>query len=231
LTLTGVAPEWSPDGNQLAFTDGAPPNIFVANANEPGQRERLTTTRNTQSGPSWSPESRHLLYAEQPNEINSETKSDVWAMPLAGDRTPFAVVQTPFQELRGRISPDGRWIAYTTNEPGRDEIYVQRFPSGAARQRISTTGGDLSTWRRDGRELFYRSPDGMLMSVSVQPTGDSLSFGQPTALFSVPLFYDVSPDGQRVLAAVPVGESDTSSLVVVTNWQPGLRQSRETRSQ
>ena len=101
---------------------------------------------------------RFLLYAVQAQTF------DLWVMPLTGDRKPFPYVQTSFDEMQGQFSPDGRWLAYHSNETGRLEIYLRPFPGPGGAKRISTTGGASPRWRRNGRELFYRTPDGRMMA-------------------------------------------------------------------
>jgi hypothetical protein len=142
---------------------------------------------------------------------------------------PF--LRTQFNVYQGQVSPDSKWIAYTSNESGRNEIYVQSFPTGGARWLVSSSGGSLPRWRRDGKELFYRAPDGKLMVAPVRQAVQELEFGTPTPLFRVSeaqgMFsypYDLSLDGQKILALVP-GQStgDTASLNVIVNWDAELK--------
>ena len=135
---------------------------------------------------------------------------------------------TAVDESHGQFSPNGSWVAYTSNESGQQEIYV-RSVTGKGSERVSTNGGSFSRWRKDGRELFYRSLDGSLMSVSVASVGDGLKFGTPVSLLPIvePLGtfaypYDVAPDGQKILALTP-SSSDVAPLMVIVNWEAGLR--------
>ena len=108
---------------------------------------------------------------------------------MSGDRKPFPYLQTEFDERHGRFSPDGRWVAYTSNESGRDEVYVQSFPLSGAKFQISAGGGMEPQWRKDGTELFYISEERMLMAVPVKlasSAAEPLQVGQPKPLFSVP---------------------------------------------
>jgi eukaryotic-like serine/threonine-protein kinase len=125
---------------------------------------------------------------------------------VRGDGKPVPFLRTPFDVLQAPFSPDSKWVAYTSNESGRQEIYVQSFPAGGAKWLVSSGGGILARWRSDGKELFYRGLDGKLIVASVRSAPGGLEFGTPTALFitsepqgqfSYP--YDVSSDGQRVL--------------------------------
>jgi Tol biopolymer transport system component len=143
---------------------------------------------------------------------NSETKSDLWVLPLQGDRKPTPFLRTEFNESSGQFSPDGHWVAYTSDESGRDEIYVRDFSSGAAqgswdaagRWLISKSGGNSPRWRGDGKELFYVASDGKLMSVDVSAK-PLFKAGAPRPLFQLPAGFiggDVSADGKRFLIGV-----------------------------
>jgi serine/threonine-protein kinase len=145
-------------------------------------------------------------------------------------------VQTTFDELNGEVSPDGRWMAYQSNESGRDEIYVRPFPdANSGRWQISTGGGTRPLWTRSGKELFYLGPGGAVMSASVEG-GSAFRAGNPTRLFERPYFpaseapgrtYDVSPDGQRFLMVKVGGASgetaEATSIIVVQNWTEELK--------
>jgi dipeptidyl aminopeptidase/acylaminoacyl peptidase len=113
----------------------------------------------------WSRDGRFLLYR---SVVDPVTGADLWVVPMVGERKPFPIARTPANETLGSFSPDGRWIAIESDETGRSEIYVQRFPSAAARALVSTAGGPQPQWRPDGRELFYVAPDGKLMAVALR---------------------------------------------------------------
>src|SRR5262249_26679515 len=149
--------------------------------------------------------------------------SDLWVLPLMGDRKPFAITQTPFNENHAQVSPDGKWIAFNSDETGVNQIYVKPFPSGSGKWQASTTGGIFARWRRDGRELFYleTSDAGRMMATSVKVTGEAMQFATPQALFNSNHLniahitnyhaYDVSADGERFLLAPPAGLTVTDS--------------------
>src|SRR5262249_13007969 len=155
-------------------------------------------------------------YVEASNDLSSATPQDLWLLPMTGDHKPFRFQETPYAESQARFSPDGRWIAYTSNESGVNEIYVQSFPAPTgSRSRVSQTGGSSVRWRDDGKELFYVSSDRYLMSVEVRAGASSLEFGVPGRLFRIDRTdYDVAPGGQRFLSPAPSGEDATSSLTV-----------------
>ena len=165
--------------------------------------------------PGWSPDGRFILFANS----SAKTARDIWAVPLDGDRKPFVVVQTGFEETAGRFSPDGHWIAYTSNESGRNEVYVQPFPGPGRNWQISTGGGNPPQWRDDGREIFYAAPDNRMMAVSVRINGSIIEAGTPVALFTRRgSQYTASPDGQRFLSNTPLEEASTPPITVVLNW-------------
>jgi Tol biopolymer transport system component len=226
LTRNSVANNafWSRDGERVAFGRGAPPNLYVVDLAKSGADEvRLTNSRNSQVVSDWSPDGQFLLYSETPNEANAQAHSQLWLLPLSGGGQPFPYLRAPFGESQGRFSPDGTLIAYTSDESGRNEIQVQRFPSDAAKWQVSTKGGSLARWRGDGRELFYMSADGVLMAVGVTAAGRDARFGPPTPLASIPRNFDVAPDGQRFLALAPVDEREASPVTVIANWPALLR--------
>jgi Tol biopolymer transport system component len=157
---------------------------------------------------------------------------DLWLAPLAGSKEPKPLTQTPgFAELNARISPDGRWMAFSSNESGHNEIYVQPFPSGQKKP-ASEGGGSRPVWRRDGKELFYVGIDDRVMAVSVSVRGGVLELGVPQPLFELravgtTLFavrqYDVAPDGERFLVVRRVGNERSDPLVVDMNWSSRLK--------
>jgi hypothetical protein len=174
---------------------------------------------------------RFLLYRNTEPNVNW----DLWALPLAPPGTPIPITRTPFQEMIGEFSPDGRWVAYQSNESGRIEVYVQSFPESTVRAQISARGGSQPRWRRDGREVFYLGLDGRLMAVPV--TVDAQ--GQFLSDSPVPLFltrtaggpvpspqkhqYAVSADGRRFLLNRMSEDSDPPHITLVLNWTGGLR--------
>ena len=174
---------------------------------------------------------KFLGYTEQ----NPKTRYDLWVLPLQGDRKPFPFLQTEFNELRCQFSPDGRWLAYSSDETSRYEIYVRPFagaPAGSGgKWQVSINGGSLPRWRRDGKELFYVAPDRKLMAVEVKANSGSFQAGVPKPLFDTrtdPSIgsrggYDVSPDGRRFLISAPGEQPSASPIHVVVNWAASRR--------
>jgi Tol biopolymer transport system component len=175
---------------------------------------------------SWSPDGRFLAYTME----NLKTKDDVWILPVHGEGQPFALLRTEFNELQAAFSPDGHWIAYTSDESGRQEVYVRKFEGGpafAGGRLISIGGGSLPKWRRDGKELFYLSPERKLMAVDID-TSSVLTAGLPQPLFQTKVHmadylvsYAVAANGQQFLLNTPAEEMESSPITVIVNWKPG----------
>jgi hypothetical protein len=157
---------------------------------------------------------------------------DLWAVPLEGDRAPIAVARTPFDDRDGQFSPDGKWVAYDSDESGRPAIYVQPFPQSGAKRLVSTAGGSQPRWRSDGQELFYVAPDGYLMAVPMGAAAGPSGIGIAVRLFKPPFApfsaisrqqYVVSHDGGEFLL-VASDDPRTPPITLVLNWKPGAGQ-------
>ena len=169
----------------------------------------------------WSRDGRFILYYG----AYPKTGFDLWILPLAGDPRPIPFLQTAFNEDNGAFAPDVNWIAYTSNESGRDEVYVQPFPATGGRYQISRSGGTQPTWRGDGRELYFLTPDGTMMAAAIDAT-PRFEAGIPQPLFASGVAstvnrrqYAVTKDGQRFLVIVAQQRSSPTPLTVVVNWQ------------
>jgi Tol biopolymer transport system component len=220
---------WSPDGSRIvwAHQEENSHQFRQKLASGVGQEEVLFKSDAPVAQGSWSPDGRFILYTRS----SPKTRSDLYILPLEGDRQPFAFLETPFVEASGRFSPDGRWIAYHSNDQGRDEVYVQPFPASGAKWQISTTVGSQPQWRGDGKELFYMSGDNKLLAVEVKP-GSSFAAGVPKALFDLaPLrmvtsnrSFAVTADGQRFLVVTQRQEAANVQYTVVVNWAAEAKQ-------
>ncbi len=218
-------PVWSPDAGAFVFAAArdTPPNLYVKRVGTAAEEERLFRTVLQSFPQSWSADGRFIAYAT----IDPATSSDIWILPVSGDRKPTPFLRTQFYEGHARISPDGRWMAYSSNESGSQGVYVTRFPEPGGKWQVSTNGGNFPVWRRDGRELFYRAFDGKIMAVPIAP-GSDFTPGAPIPLFQpraaigalgLGTFYDVAPDG-RFLVNIFV-ERTSPPATVVLNWRPG----------
>jgi len=222
-------PVWSPDGSRLVFALQAlstySSDIYQKPAGGNGQEELLVHAGINGFPEDWSPDGKWIVY----QQTGQKTANDLWLLPLDGDRKPVSYLQTPFDELNARFSPDGGWMAYQSNESGRFQIYVQTVPPSGAKYQISSSGGAVPQWRRDGKELFYVAADQKLTAVPVK-LGTTVEAGTPQPLFPVfPIaasyfFYVPMRDGQRFLVNVPAGGEGAAvqPITVVTNWQRSL---------
>lgn len=211
-------PLWSPDGSRVAFRSNRREgnfDLYQKLASGAGQDELLLKSDLEKRPTSWSSDGRFIAYYQ----IDPKTKEDVWVLPLFGGQKPFPLVQTEFNEVSARLSPDLKWIAYTSNESGKPEIYVQPFPAGGGRWQVSKDGGTTSRWRRDGKEIFYIG-GGKVMAVAVKGSA-TFEVGTPQPLFdsgNLSPIYAVTGDGQRFLFSTPVEEAQSAQITVVLNW-------------
>ena len=145
---------WAPHGGRIAFYSNrnGPFNLYMTTVGASGDAERLTTSPYTHFQGSWFPDGRTLIYTEE----HPETGDDLWLLPLDGDRVPEPFLRTPFNERRAHVSPDGRFVAYESNESGRWEVYIRAFADSGSKTQVSTAGGIEPRWRPDGTEIFYR---------------------------------------------------------------------------
>jgi len=218
-------PVWSPDGSRLVFSllslNLYFSDVYQKAAGGNGQEELLLHAGLNGFPGDWSPDAKWIVYTR----TGQNTANDLWLLPLEGDRKPVPYLQTPFDEQLARFSPDGKWMAYQSNESGQNQIYVQSVPPSGAKYQISAAGGTMPRWRRDGKELFYASADQKLMAVPIK-LGSTVEPGTPQPLFPIPpvranVSYAPSRDGQRFLVNVPAGGESAAAppITVVTNWQ------------
>jgi Tol biopolymer transport system component len=218
-------PVWSPDGSQIAFSSmGFLSKRAVSGSGGNGSEELLDGK--TRIIPlDWTRDGRYLVEGRN----DPQTKFDIWVLPLTGDHKAFPYLRTESNEANARVSPNGRWLAYASDESKRFEIYVQSFPNPGDKSQVSIAGGDLPVWSRNGRELFYIAPDGKMIAASVKgaAVNDSARFeaGTPTALFDAHTGafgrYDVGNDG-RFLIATPIKPPGGQQITVVVNWIAAL---------
>jgi dipeptidyl aminopeptidase/acylaminoacyl peptidase len=221
-TAVDQYPIWSPDGKAIAYRSNPKGrmDLYRKAADGTGSEELLYADGVTKIPLSWSPDGQRLLFYR----IDPKTQRDIWVLPLENPSKAYPWLATPFNERFAKFSPDGRWVAYDSDESGRYEIYAAPFPGPGGKRQISTGGGGLPRWRADAREIFYVAPNGKLMAAEVSIKSAIIDVGlvHPLGIAVNPngeYMYDVSADGQRFLVAVPVEKKSTAPpITLVQNW-------------
>jgi Tol biopolymer transport system component len=221
-------PMWAPDGRSIVFNSVRKGHwdLYRKSADGSGAEEVLYADEKEKYPNSFSPDGKLLLFAAV-----GTANSAYWALPLTPESSAAPLKPVPFlpgSSLRwGKFSPDGRWVAYVLGEqPG--VVYVSSFSHRGGTHQISANGGIKPLWRRDGKEIFYLSPGGRLMATEVRISGETVEVGSTHALLGgIPLgngyAYDVSADGQRILAAVARDQKSSEPITLVQNWAAGLK--------
>jgi len=219
---------WAPDNDHLAYMSRPQSQFEVVRGSmhEP-ETEVLARSPGLLIPFDWSADGRLLMCVT----YDAATKFDIGAIRLGGtDRTLMPIVTTRFNDAMPRLSPDQRWLAFTSDETGRHELYVQRFPRATTKWQVSTTGGGFPAWRADGRELFFVSADQRLMAVSFDADRPNVRRGTPHPLFTLPLRiatpnspYTATPDGQRFIVNAQARNPRHSAQFLVLNWPALLR--------
>ncbi|MBI4470242.1 MAG: PD40 domain-containing protein [Acidobacteria bacterium] len=223
-------PVWSPDGSRIVFASNRAGHfdVYQKAFNGTGGEEPLLENDSFKMTFSWSSDGRFLLF----RPFDPKTNWNLWILSMSGDRQVSPFSQTEFYEMGGMFSPDGRWIAFQSNESGRVEVYVAPFPTaGVEKRQISLAGGKWPRWRGDGREIFYLDRDEKLMAAAVGFKGTNVEVGTVVPLFqtrpSSPGYsgyaYDVTPDGQRFLINTAIEPITSPSITLVTNWAVDLK--------
>jgi Tol biopolymer transport system component len=220
-------PSWSPDGQQVAFTStrgGGQEDIYVKPVGGGSGEQLLLNTEGDKEVDAWSPDGRFLAF----DYHGKQTKEfDVWMVPTFGERKPFPFIQGAANDVWATFSPDGKWVAYQSDESGRAELYVVPFPGLGGRWQIST-GGALAPFWPPGKEIFYISADFKLMAVEFETQGTNFLVGKSRPIFSAHSRSftdggDLTWAGGRWLAALPADEPNVSPLILTTNWTAALK--------
>ncbi|PYR66299.1 MAG: hypothetical protein DMF88_16790 [Acidobacteria bacterium] len=224
---------WSPDGNRVVFNTDRKGHfdLYQKTSSGSGAEEELLVDGRDKFPIDWSSDGRFILFGVG----ETGATADLWVLPLFGDRKPFPFLQTPFGEVSGRFSADGRWIVYESDESGRSEVYVAPFSARGetpgSKWQISTTGGTQPRWRSDGKEIFYLAPDKRLMAAAVNGRNSAFEVGAVRSLFDTRApstinprsAYDVSPDGQRFLVNTLADDDAAPPITLVVNWPALLK--------
>jgi len=223
-------PVWSPDGKTIFFGSNRKGGIQIYTRASDGtgpDRALLEGDDAFEYPESVSPDQRFLVYMRVATD--KRTATDIYALPLSGEPKPFPIVQNASNNLQPRISPDGKWIAYSSNESGRFEVYVTGFPGGGAKWQVSTSGGSFPKWRRDSKELFWLDAADNMMAVDVSTTANRVLMGTPQALFHAAGVqtqqgpYTVTADGKKFLINTGDVKEENQPFTLVQNWPAEIK--------
>jgi Tol biopolymer transport system component len=220
-------PCWSPDGKHIIFSSDRKGHydLYEKAVDGSGKEELVFESETAKYCESWSPDDKFLLFL---TILNTSAKFDIWTLPLFGDRKPVPYLQTEFDENGSWFSPDGKWIAYMSDESGENEVYVRPFRGSGGKLLVSASGGSMPVWRRDGKEIFYLAGDGKLMAAKVNQNGSALGIDVARPLFQAHMgsflpSYDASADGRRFLIVTSTAQKLSSPITVVLNWTAELK--------
>jgi Tol biopolymer transport system component len=225
--VSNTLPVWSPNGKWIAYNSSrnGHAQLYRKPADGSGAEELLINDAEVVRPTDWSQDGQYLIYTRGALGNNSE----IWALPLEGERKPWLVVPHPANSFsaQGRLSPDGHWLAYASTESGTQEVYVVAFRGGQGKWQVSTNEGSQPKWSRDGKELYYANDISRVLSaVPVKEANGALQFGAARPLVTTPatqqFIYDVSPDGKKILLNV-VSQQVNQSVTVITNFTAGLK--------
>jgi len=223
-------PAWSPDGTQVAFasTKSGPFNMYVKALSGGEEEKSIHTSPDDERPRSWSPDGKYLVYDRRATVRRAV--SEVMVLPLNGAGEPYSLLNAPYANQSGQVSPGGKWIAFSANQTGKTEIYVTTFPKAKGLWQVTTTGGTSPRWRHDGLALFYVGSDGVIKSTDVRAAADSFQVSGSTDVmqrhlspYGLEALFDVFPDGQHfMIGSVREGKLH-SPLTLITNWTAELK--------
>jgi eukaryotic-like serine/threonine-protein kinase len=233
FSADATVPLWSSDNRHFLFSATPPsssPQLVLKDSEGDRAEKVIAMLDGASRAWDWSRDGRFVVYGQ----LSEQGSAELWVLPLEGDRKPYLFAQSGYHKTEAQIAPNGRWLAYTSYESGRDEVYVQSFPQPGDKRQVSTAGGMQPRWRADGKELFYLGADQNLMAVPVTTEG-AFEAGSPKALFKTrlipqgsqsvyfPTKYDVMPDGRRFVIDGPP-EDPGPPITVVLNWPAALKE-------
>jgi hypothetical protein len=224
-------PVWTPDASRILFTSDrkGQRDLFQKKVNTMEEEELLYSSPEIKNTEDLSPDGSTLVFNTSPGPKDT-TKNDIWLFPLIGERRPSPFIKAQSNEFLLNISPDGKWLAYTSDESGTREVYVTTFPQPTGKWQVSAGSGQEPKWRRDGKELYFLASDKKLMAVDVNTNLGVIETGVPRVLFEAPFYlvsgknrFVVTNDGQRFLTILQEADTAGSSLNVVVNWKAGIK--------
>lgn len=222
--LHNWTPVWSPDGSRIAYSSvlSGKYHIYARAADGSGARQALLEDDASEHVDSWSSDGKYIAYRRF--DPSGRSEADLWVLPLFGDRKPFPIVESHSNKQNPTFSPDGRWLAYDSDESGRWEVYIVGFPQGEGKWQVSTGGGQQPRWRRDGRELFFLATGNKLMAAEVREKAVSPEIGAPQSLFQITpdanpyRSYDVTGDGKKFVVVTHPPEQYAKAITIISNW-------------
>jgi eukaryotic-like serine/threonine-protein kinase len=225
-------PSWSPNGDRVTWvsTRNGVTSIYQKLSNAASPEEPLVSSAELKFNPQWAPDGQSIIYAQ----LNPKTNVDLYLLSLSGEKKSTSWLQTSFIEAQPRLSPNGRWIAYISNETEQFQVYVDSFPATGAKVAISIGGGSQPQWRADGRELYYYAPDRKLMAVEVDGDGPTFKVGEARPLFEIRVasidqsfpgngYYTVTHDGKRFLVSSLPEAPERQQINVIVNWAADIK--------
>jgi serine/threonine protein kinase len=218
-----LTPMWSPDGSQIAFISirKGLRAVYLRPSEGGGTEEQIDTSSSVRIITDWSHDGKYIA-----TERYGAAKGDIWMIPRSGEKKPFAFLQTQFNEGEARFSPDGRWVAYSSNETGQVEVFVRPFPGPGTGVKVSSSGGYTPKWNPDGKEIYYISTDNKTMAAEIRVKGSNVEVGAVRPLFTrTPMMgeYDLFPDGKRFLINRLIEPKETDPITIVVNWTEMLK--------
>jgi Tol biopolymer transport system component len=226
--FSAMSPTWSPDGRKIYFASNAngPFDVYAkeVDASTSAQPLAVEHGQNIALYPTTSRDGKHVAYI---SEDLTTKRFHIHIVALTGDHTPKVFRASSANEIMPVFSPDGKWLAYESDQSGASEVYISPFPSGGTQYQVSTSGGERPVWRHDGKEIYYRA-NLRMMAVKVNVKGDTVELGKPESLFEVAVrnlagrWYDVSPDG-RILMNTSPATAQSPNFELVVNWPAVMR--------
>jgi Tol biopolymer transport system component len=223
--LSEFAPLWSPDGEQIVYSaiTNVYADLYIKAASGAGQAQALLESEVAKFPTSWTPDGRSILFNYF--DPQGQTDGDIYLLEIGDGNEAVPFLQTEFDENSGVLSPDGRWLAYVSDESGTEEVYVAPFPRPGGKWQISKGGGDSPTWTKNGTEIVYAGPGARVMVVSIRAGANTITVGSPEELFRNERIAaaDVTPTGERVLVALGAEAGESHPISVMLNWAGALK--------